>query len=175
MVYRNYLKLAVRNLTNSKLFSVLNITGLTVGLTVSSFISLHVWHEFHYDRFQALSSRTWRVNSVADFGGDQVRMSQFHQTYGTELQKQISGIERMMRYNAGFNNSVLLQSDTDHKFRENRIGFADENALSIMGCTAVNGSLVRALQDPGKIVLLTITIQTVRAALTNPIRSLRRE
>ncbi|WP_332368015.1 permease prefix domain 2-containing transporter [Spirosoma telluris] len=69
---RNYFAIAFRQLWKNQLFSALNIIGLTVGLAVSTFIALYVWHEFHYDRFEPFADRTYRIMSVAKYGDQEV-------------------------------------------------------------------------------------------------------
>ncbi len=149
----NYLKIAVRNLLNNKLFSLLNLTGLTIGLAVSSFIGMYVWHEFHYDEFQLLTDRTYRINSVGKIGDQEVNFPNFHQTYGSEIKRQVPEVEKVMRYSAGLRNGVMLQTDADHRLKEDKIGYADDQALKIMGCHMLHGDIETALSDPGKIVM----------------------
>ena len=48
---KNYLKISWRNLMKNKVFSFINIFGLTVGLTSFLLIALYVFDELTYDRF----------------------------------------------------------------------------------------------------------------------------
>jgi putative ABC transport system permease protein len=150
---KNYLKIAFRNLLNNKLFSLLNLIGLTVGLAVSSFIAIYVWHEFHYDQFQPLSERTYRINSLSKYGGQETYFPHFHETYAQEIMKQIPEVESVMRYSSVVRKGVVLESGKNHRFKEDRIGFSDDKSLSVMGCKALSGDKVKALADPGNIVL----------------------
>ena len=81
---RSYLKIALRQLWRNRLFSLINILGLTVGLAVSTFIALYVWHEFHYDRFELFANRTYRILTTAKFGEDEVFMTGLHESFGRE-------------------------------------------------------------------------------------------
>ena len=58
---KNYLKTALRNFWRQKTYSLINITGLSVGLACSFLIFLWVSHELHYDRFQAEGDQLYRV------------------------------------------------------------------------------------------------------------------
>src|SRR5688572_27071378 len=49
-MFRNYLKTAIRNLLRYKGFSIINIAGLTIGLTGCMIIGLFVWDEWQYDK-----------------------------------------------------------------------------------------------------------------------------
>ena len=63
-MFKNYFKIAFRNLWKHKVFSFLNILGLTVGLTACFLIFLYVRFELSYDYFHSKADRIYRV--VAD-------------------------------------------------------------------------------------------------------------
>lgn len=151
-MFRNYLKIALRQLRHNQLFSFLNILGLTVGLAVSTFIALYVWHEFHYDRHHPFADRTYRILSVASYGGNEFMMPQLHESFGTETKRQIPEVEGVVRLSEGFGN-VVLQSDENHRFKEEKIGFADAPVLSVMDLRLLSGDVKTALSEPGRIVL----------------------
>src|ERR1700709_2743155 len=54
---KNYIKIAWRNLIRQKLYSLINISGLAVGLAVCMLIMLYVTHEHSYDRFHKNANR----------------------------------------------------------------------------------------------------------------------
>lgn len=56
-----YIKLALRNLFNQRLSVVINLFGLTVGLTSAFFVMLFILNEFSYDRHHANADRIYRV------------------------------------------------------------------------------------------------------------------
>ena len=58
---RNYIKIALRNMTKHSAYSVINIAGLSVGLTAFILIALWIQHELSYDRFHERSSQLYRV------------------------------------------------------------------------------------------------------------------
>ena len=60
-MFKNYLKIAFRNLIKQKIFSVINILGLAVGLTGAILIFLFVRNELSYDRFHENTERLYRV------------------------------------------------------------------------------------------------------------------
>jgi putative ABC transport system permease protein len=149
---RNYLKIALRQLWRNRLFSALNITGLTVGLAVSTFIALYVWHEFHYDRFQPLANRTYRIMAVTKYAGEEVTFTGLHESFGRLVKQQIPDVEQVVRYSDGISD-VVLQADRNHRFKEINIGFADASLLPVMGFRLLSGDAKTALAEPGRIVL----------------------
>jgi putative ABC transport system permease protein len=60
-MFRNYFKITLRNLVKQKLYSAINIGGLSIGLTCFIMIMLYVQHEFSYDRFYQNADRIYRV------------------------------------------------------------------------------------------------------------------
>ena len=63
-MFKNYFKIAFRNLWKHRAFSFINIMGLTVGMTACFLIFLYVRFELSYDSFHARADRIYRV--VAD-------------------------------------------------------------------------------------------------------------
>ncbi|MBD2702343.1 ABC transporter permease [Spirosoma sp. BT702] len=149
-MFRNYVAIALRQLWKNQLFSGLNITGLTVGLAVSTFIALYVWHEFHYDRFQPFADRTYRILTIVKFGGEDVTFTGLHESYGREIKRQIPDVEEVVRIASG---EAIIQSDPNHRFKEEQIGFADAPTLAVLGLRVRYGNAATALNEPGRIVL----------------------
>jgi putative ABC transport system permease protein len=65
---KNALLLFLRNLRRQKLFSVINLLGLTVSISSALLIYLYVRHEFSYDRFHPHADRIYRVNQTFIWG-----------------------------------------------------------------------------------------------------------
>ncbi|AKD58631.1 hypothetical protein SD10_18520 [Spirosoma radiotolerans] len=149
---RNYLAIALRQLWKNQLFSALNIVGLTVGLAVSTFIALYVWHEFHYDRFEPFADRTYRIMSVATYGGEEISFPNLHESFGRQIKRQVPEVEQVVRWSDGLGD-VVLQSDATHRFKELNIGYADASIIPVMGLKLLQGDPQTALSEPGRIVL----------------------
>ncbi len=63
-MWNNYLKIALRNIRKQKLFSLINILGLAVGLAFVILVFLFVQHELSYDRFHSNAENIYRVEEV---------------------------------------------------------------------------------------------------------------
>lgn len=68
-MFKNYLKTAWRNLWKNKTSSLINIFGLTIGLTCCLLIALYIQHELSYDDFQVNRQRIARVIMEYQFSG----------------------------------------------------------------------------------------------------------
>jgi putative ABC transport system permease protein len=62
-MYKNYFKVALRNLTRHRSFTFINIAGLSLGITCALFIFLIVSYEMSYDRYHTKADRIYRVNN----------------------------------------------------------------------------------------------------------------
>src|SRR6476661_6639447 len=70
-MFKNYLKVALRNLWKNKVFSAINIIGLSAGLAVCLLIVLYVKDESAYDKFYAQSENIYRLDADIFFNGTQ--------------------------------------------------------------------------------------------------------
>src|SRR3982751_685867 len=69
-MFKNYFKIAFRNLNKSKVFSFINIFGLAIGITCFMLIAVFVYNELRYDKYPAESKNIYRVLLSAVGNGD---------------------------------------------------------------------------------------------------------
>ncbi|MDH4273390.1 MAG: ABC transporter permease, partial [Candidatus Aminicenantes bacterium] len=60
-MFKNYLKVAVRNLLRHRGYSFINLFGLAVGMTCCSLILLYIQDEFRYDRYVPKGDQVYRL------------------------------------------------------------------------------------------------------------------
>src|SRR5450631_2445798 len=103
---KNYFKIALRNLLRNKGFSVINISGLAIGMASAIIILLWVQNEVSFDRFHANDKRLYEVwgNDIRD-GGMQSGLST-QQLMGPALRKDYPEIENAARI--GWDQSILF-------------------------------------------------------------------
>jgi len=82
---KNYLKTAWRNLMKNKVFSFINILGLTIGITVCMMIFLFIMNEFSVDRFHKNNERIYRVMRGFETEGKRGSVSYLSGLYGPAL------------------------------------------------------------------------------------------
>src|SRR5690349_15759362 len=75
---KNHIILFARNFTRQKLFSCINLLGLTVSISSTMLIYLYVVHEFSFDNFHPHADRLYRVNQTFIWGENE--RSQFSRT-----------------------------------------------------------------------------------------------
>lgn len=68
---KNYIKIAWRKLWKNKVYSLINILGLALGISVTLIIALWVNSELKYDRFYTITDRLYQVYTRDAFDGEQ--------------------------------------------------------------------------------------------------------
>ena len=72
---KNYLKIALRNIYKNKVYSLLNITGLAIGVMAFIMIMLNVRYELSFDKFSSNSEQIYRVATRGALGGNEFNMA----------------------------------------------------------------------------------------------------
>jgi putative ABC transport system permease protein len=148
-MFKNYFKIAWRNLVHNKIFSIIKILGLSIGLTVCMLIFLYTKDEISYDQFQENKAHVYRIIQGWHMGSmpDQT-IGITNGIMGEEFAKDIPGIQQFVRVN-GIAVTVKKNNDV---FTENPL-VVDDNFFSVFTFPLIEGSKRTALRDPHSIVL----------------------
>ena len=150
---RNYLKIAIRNLTKYKFISFINLFGLTVGLTCCLLIFTFILHELSYDKYQPNADRVYRVTrsfNDPETGSLSLNLGTVAPPFGPLLQNDFKEIEDMTR--------VLPSGQTALQFgdkilNENNVFFADDRFFNFFKVDVVEGNPQRALEGPFSVMM----------------------
>src|SRR3569833_394070 len=157
---RNYINIAWRNLFRNKLSSIINISGLAVGLACVMLIGMYVKDEFGYDSFFKDSQRIFRVNIHEKMGNNEFTAAHTPPPVGQALLNNFPGIESYTRiFKPG---SQVIHSVVDGRksaFTENKLLSVDSNFLQFFSFEMIAGDRARCLNGPISAVL------TERAAM----------
>jgi putative ABC transport system permease protein len=91
------LQYTLRNFRNRKLFTFVNITGLTLGIVAASFIFIYIRYELSFDKFHKNSDRIFRVYNTFTMGGVEGAWVQTPNPLGPFLQNKFPEIEKTVR------------------------------------------------------------------------------
>lgn len=150
----NYIKIAWRNLVKQKLFSLINITGLAVGLAVCMIIMLYVSHEMSYDRFHKNGERIFKPQAQIKSGGMNMNIEFMSYAAGPMIKEKQPAVEAYMRTLAYFKPVVASNPIApDNKFAEKNLLFADPGFFSFFTFKLRSGSVKEALKRPFSVVL----------------------
>ena len=147
---RNYLTVALRNLSREKGFASINILGLALGLAVCLLISLYVIDEFSYDRFNENADRIFLVQNDISYNGNQTSGPSTPPSMGALLVKDFPQIERYTRI-GGFYDALVLKG----KVTTMEPGFvmADPNIFDVFTLPFIAGNPRTALTNADNIVI----------------------
>src|SRR6476659_10891725 len=98
-MFKNYFKIAWRNLMKYKFISFINLFGLTVGLTCCLLITAYIIHETSYDKYNANADRVYRVTRTFNNrdGGVTLRLGTVAPPFGPLLQQHFPDIQKVTR------------------------------------------------------------------------------
>ena len=142
--------MAVRMLLKRGLYSVINISGLVLGMTAFVLINVYVFHERSYDNFHAKGDQLFRLklnsfsNGVIDDEGAGVGAA-----VGPDLKTMFPEIRSYVRLRR---NQVMLAYG-DAVFRETGVFFASEDFFTIFSIPLIKGVDSLALRDPWKMAV----------------------
>jgi putative ABC transport system permease protein len=143
-----YLLLFARNLKRQKLFSFINLLGLTVSMVSTLLIYLYVSHEFSYDRFHSQADRIYRVNQTFIWGEN--NDNQFASTgpgVAYAVKEELPEVELVTSIHTpgNFIISYTNESGEVKSFEEERILAADTNFFKMFNFPLVKGDIKKCI------------------------------
>jgi len=147
---RNYIRVALRNLRKNKLYSLINIAGLAVGLSVFWLMALYIGDELSYDRASVNADRIYRVAQSGSWSGGSFKLAITPPPFAPALQKDYPEIEAAARIDVEGGGTLVYGDKT---IEEGNILFADSSLLTIFRYPFLYGDATNALSTPNSIVL----------------------
>ena len=146
---RNYFKIAIRNLINHKAYTLLNVLGLTIGLTCFGFIALWVSDEWSYDRFNENADRIYRVVGTVSSDSEVFEQAVTSAAMGPALKSDYPEIEKSVRIDE---NDGLVKKG-GQLFAEEEILLTDPTFFDVFSYKLSAGDPKTALNEPNSIIL----------------------
>ncbi len=147
---RNFLLTTIRNIAGNKAFTIINVTGLAIGLAASLLILLWVQDELSYDRFHKNGENIYRVEEDQFYSGERYHVSVTPHPSGPVWKERIPEIIDQTRINRL---QRILFRRGDNVFFESSIVAADSGLFRIFTLPFVSGDPATALSAPHSIVL----------------------
>jgi putative ABC transport system permease protein len=143
---KNYLKIAFRNILRHKAYSIINISGLAIGMASSILILLWVQNELSYDRFHKNADLIYRITAQASDFKAAVNPA----AMPAGLQAAIPQIKNTVRLS---HVSTNLFEVGNRKYEEKRVFYADSTFLDMFSFPLVKGNPATALQRVDAVLL----------------------
>lgn len=152
-MFKNYLKVAFRNILKYKFFSLINILGMTIGVTACLFIALYVTQELSYDRFHAQADKIYQVGLHARLGGQDIMTSTTCPPMAEAFVREIPGVEQATRLAEVWGSGVVKYEPKDLMFTEQKLFYADSNFFTFFSFKLIQGDPEKVLLEPNSVVL----------------------
>lgn len=157
-MFISFIRIAFRNLTHNKVYSIINIGGLSIGITSFMLITLYVNHEYSYDKFFENSERLYRVGLNYDIDGIHYYTCLNPVPLAFGLKQDFPEIENVTRlYNRYFSGGYTIVKYQEKQFREDKLFWADSTVFKVLGIELIQGNQKEALRNPNSVVLTTET------------------
>ncbi|HKL07661.1 MAG TPA: ABC transporter permease, partial [Bacteroidales bacterium] len=148
---KNYIKVALRNLTRNKTYSLINIVGLSAGLAATILLFLYVRLELSYDKHFNEHDRICRVLSHSSRGGEQeINMPITIYEIPNVVMDEVPEVEYATRLSSFVQNEVKVKNESRGFYT--RV-LADSCFFRIFSFKSVAGDLEKALVEPYSVVL----------------------
>lgn len=146
VMFKNYLKISIRNILKHKWYSFINIFGLSIGIASCLMISLWIFNELNYDRFHKDVSNIYQVlgsGLTKNFPSTPVPLAPV-------LEEEYPEIISATRFEDG---GEVLLSYKNSKFYEKGIAAVDPSFFKIFSFPIVKGDRDTILKEPNSIVI----------------------
>lgn len=143
----NFFKIAWRRLLRNRLYSSLNILGLSLGLAVSFMIGLYILDELQYNQIFSHQEQIYRAYAKTPDGHVWSSPSYAVGPHLKEVFPEVKGTTRFFAFD-----DILITHD-DKTYREDIFGMADDDVFEIFDISIIEGASENILDEPGAIVL----------------------
>ena len=154
-MFKNYFKIALRHFKRDAGYSLLNILGLTIGITFSLYLIFYIRHELSYDRHFGKADRIFRINAfIKEPDKEVMKWSNTQFPLGPQLKKDYPEVEEAVRF-VGDNKTLYKRGE--QRLYEDKIYYTDSNVFRVFDYPFLEGNPNTALVAPRSMVLTEAT------------------
>ena len=151
-MFKNYFKTAWRNLLKNKIFSAVNIIGLTIGLTSFLLIALYVFDELTFDSFHKNANDIYRlVNGKTSADGKETKIAAAGYQVSARAKTDIPGVKEVVRITVFGRNNVSAAENTNVFYEDFTIG--SPGFLTVFDFKLLQGNRNTALTAPHSVIV----------------------
>lgn len=152
---RSYIRLAWRNLFKNRLYSLINIAGLTLGLSIGTLVLLWVKDEWSFDRFHKNAARIYRVNAHIGTGSSKQVWNSTQAPVAPYALKEVPGVVQAVRIHEDDDYTLLSYKDKDFRFA-NAV-YADPGLFTMFDFPLLEGSREKPFPNDQSVVITQST------------------
>ena len=151
IMIQTYFKLAIRSLSKNRLFTVVNIAGLSLGMAAGLLMLLWTQDELSFDAFHADSRHIYRENAHFESGGASQAWAETPAPHALYALQEIPEVEKAVRVTGDWEAPVF--GYRDKRFVEKKGGFADSSFFEVFRTEMLSGNPARPFPARNSIVL----------------------
>jgi putative ABC transport system permease protein len=148
---KNYFLINLRNFLRNWSYSLINLLGLTIGLTAVIVILIYVFHEFSYDRFHRQPENVYRIVTDINMAGNDQTFALAQTPLAPEVTRRYPEIISYTRIHRSWN-SILITRE-EQQFYEKKILYADSGFFKTFDFKVLQGDPDELLSRPYTMVL----------------------
>ncbi len=158
-MYKNYLKIGLRSLLKQKIYSLINIIGLSVGIASCALILLNVENEFSYDNFHEKGDNLYKVSLERMYPGYSTFYDNIPHSYAEVMVADYPEIVNATRIGAPVrgNNTIMVhynpESGEQLAFEESNVLLADSNFFQMFTLKLLKGEPDKVLEKANNMVI----------------------
>ncbi|HEX8278554.1 MAG TPA: ABC transporter permease [Segetibacter sp.] len=156
-MFKNYFKIAWRSLRNNKFYSVINISGLAVGLATSLMLLLWIQNELSYDKFHKDYENIYQLSSHFKSNGEDQTWNGVPGPLAV-FAKSIPEVQFIVRINAQYD-QILSDKNKKKIFDRNTVAFADSSFFTMFSFPILKGNKATVFSNNNSVVLTQSTAQ----------------
>jgi putative ABC transport system permease protein len=154
---KNLILVALRNFRRDRWYSLLNILGLTIGITFGLFLIFYIKDELNYDRYNVNSERIYRISAnIKEPEKETMNWASTQYPLASVLQKEFPEVEEAVRF---VNRGTTMFRNGDLRFYEEKVFCTDSNVFKVFTYPFIEGDARTALVAPYSIVLTQSTAE----------------
>jgi putative ABC transport system permease protein len=150
-VFKNYILIAIRNLWKRKLFSLINVIGLSVGIACFFLIAANLMDEFSYDNFHENTDNLYRVVLKRIYPDNVVYYAVIPFSIGEAMLNDFPEVENMTRV-LKMRQEVVLRYE-DKAYEEDKIFFVEPKFFEIFNIPLLEGNPAKVFSTPNSLVI----------------------
>jgi putative ABC transport system permease protein len=149
-MFKNHMKIALRNILRNKAFSVINISGLAIGMACCVLILLFVQDELTYDSYHEKADQIYRLIAVNKSAGEERYIAPIGAPVAEIFDSTLPEVQKVVRFHRG---SRVLVEYRDKRFFEERFFFGDPTVFDVFDFPIIGGNPQMALSTPYAVVI----------------------
>jgi putative ABC transport system permease protein len=147
----NYLKIVIRNFQRHKIYSVINIMGLAIGMACCILVFLYVNHELSYDKYHQDEDRIFRIAQNIRKEAAELDTARVATPLIPAVRESFPEIESAARFQLATWDSLVERGET--KYYEDWVMIAENDIFDVFTIPFIRGNPEKALERPKTIVI----------------------